>query len=120
MTTTYKEYPELTTIELTFDGNITEKDIDTLIPKVEAFIVKHGKVKLLEIMKNIENFDWNVLGKGIEFDKKHLADFSHCAIVTDNGWIGPVARLASAFVGIKMKAFKIDEESKARDWLKRG
>ena len=48
---------------------------------------------------------------------EHLKDFSHAAIVTDSGWIGPFTRLIAAFFSVQIRVFGVSEKEKARKWL---
>lgn len=118
MTIIYKEHPESKIIELTLDNKITEQDIQGTMPKVEAFINTHGKIKVLEKIKDsFTGFESGIMTKGIEFDKKHLRDFSCCAIVTDNGLMGPLARIAASFFHIDIRVFHSHADKEAMDWL---
>ena len=103
--------------EIVVDGKVTKEDFDRISPQLEAFIQKKGSVKLLEEIRNFKGFDFSVLGKGAKFDLKHMKDFSHCAVVTDKGWIGPFARMAGAFVSCEICVFKNTEMTDARAWL---
>ena len=44
-------------------------------------------------------------------------DFSHCAVVTDKGWIGPITRLASSVFDVEIKVFTIKNKDEALNWL---
>ena len=118
MTTEYKENPVLSTVEIMVNGKVTETDYDQITTEMEAFIAQQpGKIKLIEIINDFRGFDWSILGKGIKFDMKHLKDFSHCAVVTDKGWIGPFSRLVGTVIECEIRVFKLDELDKARAWL---
>ncbi|MBO9471386.1 STAS/SEC14 domain-containing protein [Endozoicomonas sp. G2_2] len=96
MNVEYKENAEQKTVGIVVDGKITQADFDSLVPKMEAFIETRGSVKILEIIRNLDCFEPSVLIDGAKFDMKHIKHFSHCAVVSDKGRIGPLARLASA------------------------
>lgn len=117
MTIKYKEYAALKTVEIIVDGKVSEADFDRIMPQMKAFIHEHGKVKFIEIIKDLDGFEWGMLSKGIKFDLKYMSKFTHCAVVTDKGWIGPFARIMSPFFDIEIKTFKMSEESEARVWL---
>ena len=73
---------------------------------------------MLEIVADdFDGIELNTLIKAIKFDKKHLMDFSHCAVVTDKGWIGPITRLASSVFDIEIKVFTIKNKDEALTWL---
>ena len=118
MTIIYKEHPKTGIVELTFDGKVIKHDINDIIPRIEAFIVAHGKIKLLEIVTDdFDGVELSTLIKAIKFDKKHLKDFSRCAVVTDKGWIGPITRLASSVFDIEIKIFTKKNKEDALNWL---
>lgn len=118
MTIIYKEYPKTSIIELNFDEKATKDDINDVIPRVEAFIAAHGKIKLLEIIEdNFSGIELSTLIKAIRFDKKHLNNFSRCAVVTDKGWIGPITRLASSIFDVEIKVFMKKNKEEALNWL---
>ena len=117
MTCEYKEHAALRTVEIIINGKVTEEDFDNITSKMEAFIKAHGKIKIIEIIKDLSGFELTTLGKGIKFDIEHLKDFTHCAVVSNHGWIGPFARMMSPFFSIEIKTFNLDEEQQARDWL---
>lgn len=118
MTCEYKEYADLKTVEIMMDGKLTEEDFDRVAEQIEAFIKTHGKIKIIEIIRNFGGFEWAAFTKGFKFDMEHMKDFSHCAVVTDEGWIGPFSRMLAPFFSIGIKTFKLEEEQQARDWLK--
>lgn len=113
----YKEFPELKTIEITIDGKFTSDDFDRIVPKITAFIAANGKIKLIEIIKDLKGFEMGAFSKGFKFDMQHLKDFSHCALVTNSGWIGPFTRIIAPFFSTDIRIFKIDQEGDARNWL---
>ena len=117
MTCTYIEHPDAKMIEIIVDGKVTEADFDQLSSQIKSFIGTHGKIKILEIVRDFGGFDWAALTKGIKFDMEHLKDFTHCAVVTDEGWIGPMTRMLSPFFSIQIRTFSMDQEGDARLWL---
>jgi len=118
MTIIYKEHAKTSIVELNFDGKVTKQDINDVTPRIEAFISAHDKIKLLEIVADdFDGIELSTLIKAIKFDKKHLKNFSHCAVVTDKGWIGPITRLASSVFDIEIKVFTIKNKEDALTWL---
>jgi hypothetical protein len=115
MTTEYKEYPDQKMVEVLVDGKVTKAEFDSISSQMESFIQQHGAVKIIEIVKDFSGFELSMLGEAIKFDMKHLKDFSHCAVVTDQGWIGPFARLLSPFFNIQLRMFKMDEQQQAME-----
>ncbi|MEO0413134.1 MAG: STAS/SEC14 domain-containing protein [Pseudomonadota bacterium] len=117
MACTYKEHPDTKIAEIIVDGDVTEEEFDAIAPKLEAFIQAHGRIKILEVIKNFTGFDWTMIPKGIAFDFEHLKDFSHCAVVTDSGWIGPFTRAAAPFFSVQIRTFSLAQQDMAWQWL---
>lgn len=116
--TGYEEDPETGIVELVVDGKVTKEDFERLSGRLEAFIEKQGKIKLLEDIRDFKGFDPSVIVKGIRFDIEHLKDISHAAVVTDVGWIGPFTRAAGSFVRTEVRVFRRAEIDDARAWLR--
>lgn len=117
MTVKYKEYPEQRLVELVVDGKVTQEDFNLIAGQMESFIKMHGKIKLLEEIRKFEGFDPSVLWDGIIFDMKYLKNFSHCAVLTDMGWVGPFSKAAGAFISCKVRTFPLDKKDDAKAWL---
>jgi len=120
MTTTYKEYPEHKIAELVVDGKVTHEDFNNIAIQLENFIEKHGQIKLLEKIRTLEGFDASMMWEGIKFDiknLKHIRNISHCAVVSDIGWLSPISKAAGAFISCKIRTFTLDQIDEARAWL---
>lgn len=107
-------------VELTLDGSFSQDDVDAIFEQLEDFIQKKGKIKLLEDIRscNFSDFTPSMLWKGLKFDIQHLKDISHCAVVSDKGWIGPIAKAAGGIVSCEIRAFSLDKHDEALQWLK--
>ncbi|WP_028914150.1 STAS/SEC14 domain-containing protein [Pseudorhodobacter ferrugineus] len=117
MTTSYRTIPDTKTFEFTVSGKVTEADFDALSGPLEDFVEEHGKIKLLEIIEDFQGFDPMMLWKGMKFDIKIIPHITHCAVVTDMGWISPLSRAAGAFMATKLRTFDLSELDAARTWL---
>lgn len=114
----YKEDPEHKLIELVVDGKVTRQEFGNITKKMEAFITKHDRIKVLEDVRKFTGLDPSVIWEGIKFDFYHLKDVSHCAVVSDMGWVGPFARAAGVFISCEIRTFHRDKIEDAREWLK--
>ncbi|MGE0754418.1 MAG: STAS/SEC14 domain-containing protein [Alphaproteobacteria bacterium] len=114
----YREFADDKIVEIVVDGKVTEADLHRITEGMERFIEAHGRIKILEIIHSFSGVELSILGKGIQFDMKHMKDFSHCAVVTDSGWIGPFTRMLAPFFSIEIRTFRLDEKEKALIWLK--
>ena len=117
MSITYNENTRTSTAEIVVDGNVAEEEFQNIIPNLEAFTEKNGKIKVIEIIKDFDGADLSILREGIKFDTKYTKNFSHCAIVSDSGWIGPFATFFGNLVSCEVRSFELDDEDAARAWL---
>lgn len=118
MTLLYKEYPDTRTMEIHVDGKVSHAEFDATISAMDAFIQTHGTVKLLETVVSVKvGMDVSMFWEGLKFDMKNIRHISHCAVVSDIGWISPMSKAAGAFVSTKLRTFNLDEIGAARAWL---
>ena len=120
MTTTYTEDPEHKIAELVVDGKVTHEDFNNIARQLESFIEKHGRIKLIEEIRKLEGIDASMVWEGIKFDiknLKHIRHISHCAVVSDIGWLSPISKAAGAFISCKIRTFSLDQTDEARSWL---
>ena len=118
MSVTYAEDPETRTIELTVRGRVTESDWNAIKPRFEAFMETHRTIRLIEVIEALGGFDASLIWEGIRFDFKAIPHISHCAVVTDIGWMSPIVRAASAVMPTVLRTFPLSELEAARTWLR--
>jgi len=118
MSTLYIEDPTNKTVELVIDGKVTKDDFNRIASQLETFIGTHGKIKLLEVIRDYNGFEPSMVLDAIKFDFKHKKAISHCAVVTDKKWISSFSKATSGLVPFKVKTFSIDGIDDARKWLK--
>lgn len=79
----YKEYDNAQAAEIVLDGRISTEEFDAVASRLEAFINRHGHVRLLEVIREFEGMDARALWHDIQFSLRHLTHFSRVAIVSD-------------------------------------
>lgn len=117
MPVVYNEFPNSRTIEIEVSGRVTQDDWDRVAPRFDAFMTRHDKIRLIEIIESLDGFDPALLWKGIRFDLKAFPHITHCAVVTDIGWMSPITRFAGAMVPIMLRVFPLKDVEAARRWL---
>lgn len=117
MTVTYTEIPQKRRCEFTVSGHISYDDYLAVAEPMEAFAKTHGKVQMIEVVDHFTGFDPAVLLPGIRFDFRVVPHVSHIALVTDIGWISPIARAVGALLPTRMRVFPRDQLDAAREWL---
>ena len=114
----YKEDREKGIVEIVIDGKLTQEDYSRCLQPLEEMIALHGKIKILEEIRDLSGVEPSALWEGIRFDFHHLKDISHCAVVSDKGWVGPIAKASGAFIACKIRVFPLAEIEPAREWLR--
>lgn len=115
----YTEHETLPVVELRVIGRVTEHDMDEIIPKLEAFIARHGSIRVLEVIERFDGFDPSTILDGMKFDLKHLSDVSHAAVVSDIPWVSFVTSASAMVMPITMRVFAMDDLDSARAWIEK-
>jgi hypothetical protein len=113
----YKEYDNAQAVEIVLSGRISTDQFDSVALKLEAFIGRHGHVRLLEIIKDFEGMDASAFWHDIKFSLRHLKDFSRVAVVTNLDARHLWSSLVAPFLSCEVEHFAPGEEEAARDWL---
>ena len=116
---TYKEMDNLAAVEIELSDRVSTEEFDRTAKKLEAFIARHGRVRVLEIVNHFEGMDVKALWHDLKFSLRHLNDFSRCAIVSDAKFLSLWSTIAEPFLDCQVAYFKPDEVEAARDWLLR-
>jgi SpoIIAA-like len=118
MSITYTEDAATKTFEITMKGRVTRADYDSIVDRLQAFIDRHGTVRMVEIIESFGGFDPSVLYQGTKFDFKNIRHISHVALVTDIGWLTPLAKATGALTSTTLRTFDMDQIEAARDWIR--
>jgi hypothetical protein len=57
----YKEMDNLAAVEIEISDRVSTKEFDETAKKLEAFIARHGRVRVLEIVHHFEGMDVKAL-----------------------------------------------------------
>ncbi len=113
----YKEMDNLTAVEIDISGRVSTEEFDATATKLETFIKRHGKVRVLEVIHDFEGMDAKALWHDMKFSLRHLNDFSRCAIVSDAKFLSIWSGIAEPFIDCEVAYFPPEEVEAARDWL---
>jgi len=105
-------------IELTVDGDIGEPDFEAAVEAIDAMIAKHDRVNAVEVIRRIGTMPPSLWWRDIKYSFSHLDKFGRCAVVTDKGWIGPLARFFAAVTRVEIRTFPFAELEAARAWAR--
>ena len=112
----YSEHDSAPVVEIRVVGRVTEHDMDEILPKLEAFIRKHGKIRMIEVVERFDGFDPITILDGMKFDIKHMTDVSHVAFVSDIPWISFLTGAVAAVSPVVLRTFSENELEAARAW----
>ena len=56
----YKEYDNAQAVEIVLSGRVSTEEFDKVARKLEAFIERHGEIRVLENLKDFEGMDSGV------------------------------------------------------------
>jgi hypothetical protein len=113
----YKEMDNLASVEIEISDRVTTEEFEATAKKLEAFIARHGRVQVLEIIHDFEGMDAGAFWSDFKFSLRHLKDFSRCAIVSDTKWFSPLSALAEPFIDCEVAYFQPEDLEAARNWL---
>lgn len=114
----YSEYDSTKTAMITVSGKITKEDYDSAIAPIEAFIGKHGTINFIEVIESFSGFDPSIILPGLKFDFAHVKHISRVAVVSDIGWISPLAKAAGYFMATKLRRFDLAALDEAKEWVR--
>ena len=118
MPITYAEDPDAPIVEIWVSGKVTLDDFNEIAPKVQAFIDRHGTIKLIEVIEDLKGFEISMLLPGIKFDIQNLRHISHVALVSDIAWMSPLTKAASALMSTQLRTFDLADLGEARNWIR--
>lgn len=105
-------------VELVVDGAIAREDFDKVVATLEDAFATHGKVNIVEVVHTFGGIAPRLWWQDVKWSFGHLDRFGRCAMVTDSGWIGPVARVMAAVLPIELRTFALAELDAARTWAR--
>ena len=114
---TYTEHDNAQAVEIGLSGRVSTDEFDQVARKLEAFIARHGQVRVLEVITDFEGMDAAALWHDVKFSLQHLKDFNRIAVVASPGTHNLWSSLVSPFMACEVEHFSPDEIDAARDWL---
>ena len=108
-------------LDIEFGGKLGKDEMKVVLDELfsSGKDIEHGKM-----LYRIKDFELPTLGAmGVEFSRlpeafRFIRKFERAAVLVDKKWVKKVSEIESAFIpGLKIKAFNLDEEDEAEDWL---
>ena len=114
----YRADPDDGVVEFTVDGPIRKEDYDRVVAEIDAAIDRFGKLRLVEIVKDVGAIASAVWWADLKWAARHIKDVARCAVVTDKGWLGAITRAAGAVLPAEVRVFPLAEAAAARAWVR--
>ena len=107
-------------IELTGDGSIDKAEYEAAVQAIEALLKTHAKINAVEVVRSFGGMEPSLWWRDLSYGLSRLDAFGRCAVVTDNGWLGPMARFFAAFLSVELRTFDMKDLEAARRWARDG
>jgi len=107
----YKEYDNARAVEIV---PAVDPRVQQDWQKLEAFIKRHGQIRVLEVIKDFEGMDAGAFWHDVKFSLRHVQDFSRVAIVTNPDMHHLWSNLVAPFMRCDIEHFSPGETEAAR------
>lgn len=114
----YLTDPTAGVVEFTVDGPVAKEDYDRVVAEMESAIDRFGKLRLVEIVRDIGAIDNAVWWPDLKWATEHIKDVARCAVVTDKGWLGAISRAAGALLPAEIRVFPLADVDETRAWVR--
>jgi hypothetical protein len=116
-----KEWTGDGVVALRVSGKLLHEDYEGLVPKLEEIIEKHGAIRCLIDMTELEGIELRAVWDELRFDLKHASDVSRCAVVGERAWERwATAAARPIFRGADVRFFERADFDQAAVWIWEG
>jgi hypothetical protein len=100
-------------------GKLTDADYkEVFIPRLEALIKEHGKIRLLFLMEeDFQGWELGAMWDDAKFGLQHLHDFEKIAVVGAPRWVEAAMKLFARLMDAEVKAVIREQLTEARAWI---
>ncbi|HWK35399.1 STAS/SEC14 domain-containing protein [Sphingomonas sp.] len=103
-------------VEITVDGAIGRAEFDRVVTELERLLETHRQLNVVEVIRDFAGIDPALWWRNMAWSLGHIHRFARAAVVTDSGWIGPVARSVGALMPSEIRTFPMERIAEARRW----
>ncbi len=102
------------------EHKLTDEDYkQLLIPRLEAMLQEHGKVRLLlDMGDNFEGWEPKAAWDDARFGLAHRQDFEKMAVIADRRWVDWALKVGSLFIHGDIRSFLPGQREEALRWIK--
>lgn len=98
-------------------GTLTKENYEAFVPKVEALIHQHGKIRVLIEMEDFHGWSAGALWEDLKFDVRHFRDIERLAFVGDKKWEKGMAAFCKPFTTAEIRYFDTAQMNDAKQWI---
>lgn len=112
------ELPKTNIVEIRVGTDVTRADFACVLDELKDILEEREQIRFLEEVQQVPSFDPSMIWEDLTFSLEHMNQITHCAVVSDLGWVGPFARIVGAFSRCQIRVFQAAQKEHARKWLK--
>ncbi len=112
------ELPKSDIVEIHVDSEVSRVDFREALKQLEEIFEKRDRVRVLEEVEQVPAFDPSMIWDDLKFSLKHMEKVTHCAVLSDLGWVGPYARIVGALSRCQVRVFPATKRNTALNWLR--
>lgn len=104
-------------LDVKVTGNLSKEDYETLNPRIEDKINRHGKINMLFELEDVDMAGIGSMWEELKFNAKHSDDINKIAIVGDQTSENILANLKKPMTSAETKFFKKKDRDAAIQWI---
>lgn len=104
-------------LEVHVTGKLRGEDYQKFLPRIEALIRQHGKIRLLLYLHKFAGWTVSALWDDAAFDIKHFRDIEKLAVVGESIWHEGMTAFWRPFTTAQIRYFDHDQLPAARCWI---
>jgi hypothetical protein len=104
-------------VRVDVSGKLSQADYDELIPSWKATIERHGKMRLLFVMKDFHGWETGAAWDDFRFDREHGQEVERIAMVGEKKWQEWISKLGGLFAGTEVRYFEHGQIDEAKRWV---
>jgi len=105
-------------VHVSVSGALTAERYAFLEDGLRKLIAKHGSIRVLLVLEELEGMTTNAMREDKRFEKKHIAEIDRVAVACATREDKSVPPSAIPFTDVNTRFFPLGEMEQAVEWLK--
>jgi len=102
------------------EGTLTDADYQEFLPRLEAVIAEHGRIRLLVDMESFDGWEAKAAWDDFTFGMTHWNHFERIALIGDAAWEKVSVQIMDLLMGGEARFFEPNQSAEARAWIAEG